>query len=87
MEYSISLRQDLDTMTQSYGVMARDGERLFSVTQNGNPLTFDSGGEAKDFVEQMNSLPRCGVCGKPMTEAMPTVEDVELGTCCAEHSA
>lgn len=28
---------------------------------------------------------KCGICGKEITDNANTVEDVECGTCCAEH--
>jgi hypothetical protein len=85
MKYEVAKWLNTKKMEPVYGITVTVDGKKYNAAQDGEALFFDTEKEAQDFVDQMNSLPRCGICGKPLTEAMPKVEDAECGTCCAEH--
>lgn len=86
IKYEVSSWLNTDTMKPVYGVTVKTDKGKFNVADGDNkPMFFDTEAEAKDMVDTMNSMPRCGVCGKPLTFGERKVDDPELGTCCAEH--
>jgi hypothetical protein len=87
MKYEVTNWLNTDTISVVYGIIAKmDGGKKYNVADGDNkPMFFESEAEAKDMVDQLNSLPRCGICGKPLTAAMRQVHDEDLGICCAEH--
>ncbi|TDT91868.1 hypothetical protein [Pseudodesulfovibrio indicus] len=85
MKYAVCPWLFTDTMTQLYGATATKDGRRFCLSRDNKPLLFDTEEEAQDFVKEINSLPRCGVCGKPMTLAEAKAHDPKLGDCCAAH--
>ena len=38
-----------------------------------------------ELTQQENYVGRCGICGKHLTTEDDTIEDHEVGTCCADH--
>lgn len=85
MKYAVCPWLNVDTMTQLYGATAIKDGRRFYISQDNKPLLFDTPKEAQGFIDEINSLPRCGICGKPLRPAEETIDDPELGVCCAEH--
>ena len=85
MEYAVSKWLNTDTMKPVFGVIGMKDGKKYNIAQDGKPLFFDDEAEAQDMVDTMNELPRCAICGKPMTFTEPKVHDPELGDCCAEH--
>lgn len=85
MKYEVSKWLNTDTMKPVFGVIGRKDGKKFNIAQGNEPLFFEKEAEAQDMVDMMNFMPRCGICGKPLTEADPKVEDTECGTCCGEH--